>query len=296
MPDSQSNRGETSAYVYGMCGVLADEVSQNLILVLEKAAQACLLMLKDLSLKQERAGVDPNGLFRAGLQSIYKWDAEVLKGEVSKIEAIHSQILTFYQYFLKVLQKHLSPVLPAFTTTPSFTTFFHLFMCHVCSNSEVLLKGVGFFDATLLERRQIFVDSFRRASYDVAEQCGVRNGVEVRSTPFPAEAEERRKFEADAEERGDRRKSDAESEERRRKRKERSLPSIQEEEDAKEDSRRHRSSETRANSSDDSVLEEIPQKRSSSERSSQSGREEKSIVLRVRRDSEPEERRSDASA
>lgn len=150
----------------GEVGLLADENAQRLCTIFSESAWGCLMTLRDMS-----AGHGPSrfqGLYRAGLACVQNWNADVVREEVSRLQAQYPEANTIFQYVYVLLIKEVGDD-ASIATGPSFPALeevYHVFLCRLCACPDVAI-GERFFSMPLLERRVVYIDCFRNAFHDV---------------------------------------------------------------------------------------------------------------------------------
>lgn len=148
--------------VQGDVGILAEEAGQRLLSIFTEAAMQCLISLRTMA--NQHAVIKFDKLFAAGIACIGTWNCDVIREEISKINAAYPETDDLYKYcYLNVL----SALFPASNEyyVPPVDDFFHTFMKRLIETDD-LKKGSFFFTLPYAQKRFLFVDCFRNALHD----------------------------------------------------------------------------------------------------------------------------------
>jgi hypothetical protein len=154
-----------SAHICGEVGILADENAQRLCSIFSEAATNCLVTLKELSQKHGTSRF--NNLYAAGLLVVPSWTSDVVREEVTRIEAQYPEARTIFLYVYILLVGEVGDdVTAAHADPPTMEEVYHAFLRRVCVSPDVML-GMPFFHEPLAHRRVVFLDCFRNALHDI---------------------------------------------------------------------------------------------------------------------------------
>lgn len=174
MYHSQHTSSSSHPFTTGEVGVLGEENAQRLCSAFSEMAYECLIALANMSSKHGTPSFLQ--LYRAGLACVPQWSHEVLKEEVSGLEARYSESELLYQYCYLSLMADLgekgageSDLQAIIQSMPPLSKFYHIFLNRVCASPDVM-RGQFFFDQPYAARRAVFIECFRNALHDVVRQ------------------------------------------------------------------------------------------------------------------------------
>lgn len=150
----------------GDVGILSDENAQRLCSIFSEAAWGCLSTLRSMSARHGPTRF--RDLYLAGLSCVRNWNADVVREEVVRIQAQYPEADTVFQYVYILLIKEVGDDACSATGAafPPIEEAYHVFLCRLCACPDVC-AGEAFFNLSLLERRIVFIESFRNALHDV---------------------------------------------------------------------------------------------------------------------------------
>lgn len=144
---------------------MADENAQRLCTIFSETAWDCLLTLRDMISGHDSARFDD--LYEAGLSCVRGWNSEVVREEVLKFQSTYPETSTLFKYVYVLLLKEVGDDFDLATQRmPNLEECYHLFLCRVCSSSDVK-RGASFFSQPLLQRKALYIECFRNAMHDV---------------------------------------------------------------------------------------------------------------------------------